>query len=54
MEYRDDLENLLMDGLPESERREVADAIDRTAAEQLQHLRERRDDPADATRSDEV
>lgn len=49
MEHRDDLENLLMDGLPEAERRHVADAIDRTNAEKLQELRDSGpDDAADA------
>jgi hypothetical protein len=41
MEHRDDLEDTLMRGLPESEQRHIAEAIDRTNAAKLRHLKER-------------
>ncbi len=39
MEYRQDLERLLLDGLPEIEREHVIEAMDRTTEEKLRHKR---------------
>jgi hypothetical protein len=39
MEHRQDLERLLLDGLPELERERVIEAMDRTTAAKLRHKR---------------
>jgi hypothetical protein len=39
MEHRQDLERLLLDGLPELEREHVIKAMDKTTAAKLEHLR---------------
>jgi hypothetical protein len=51
MEYREDLEIVLLSGLPDQERREVLEIIDETTAAKLRAKRLAPDDPMDAGES---
>lgn len=52
MEHRSDLEQILLAGLPEQDRRETVESIREETAQKLDRLR-RRDEPAEIDLSDE-